>query len=96
MSQQYAMQRTTQPQQNDFFDLGAVATELDRSFPLRGASHRDVVQYRVYFDGLVAHLRSGRCVGLNTPSQFSDYDGDKECPSLIVLDSSERHVELQL
>jgi hypothetical protein len=45
---------------------------------------------------LVAHLKTGLCVGLLNPGQFSDYDGEKENPSSIVLGNSEQQIELQL
>ena len=67
---------------------------LDANFPLHEGSHRDVAQYRVYFDRLIAHLSSGRCVGLNNPSSFIEYGGDRECPSLIALSAQGHQVEL--
>ncbi|MDE0734096.1 MAG: hypothetical protein OSB72_13695 [Gammaproteobacteria bacterium] len=67
---------------------------LDAYFPLHEGSHRDVEQYRIYFDRLIAHLISGRCVGLENPGSFVDYGGDRECPSLISLSSSGHEIEL--
>jgi len=69
---------------------------LDIHFPLNEGSHREVSQYRVYFGSLVAHLKSGRCVGLLNPSEFREFDGDKECPSSITLKNTEQHIELTL
>lgn len=67
---------------------------LDVQFPLHEGSHRDVAQYRVYFDRLIAHLSSGRCVGLHNPSSFVEFGGDRECPSLIALSAHGHNVEL--
>lgn len=67
---------------------------LDNYFPLNEGSHREVTQYRVYFDCLLAHLKSGRCVGLINPSEFQEFDGDREYPSSIVLKNAEQEIEL--
>ena len=75
---------------------GTVEDFLDSIFTLNGASHGDVLQYRIYLMSLVAHLKTGLCVGLLNPGQFSDYDGEKENPSSIVLGNSEQQIELQL
>tara|TARA_B110000444_G_scaffold258527_1_gene299692 strand:+ start:2427 stop:2723 length:297 start_codon:yes stop_codon:yes gene_type:complete len=78
-----------QKQSNESF-LGL----LDSHFPLNEGSHREVTQYRVYFDCLLAHLKSGRCVGLTNPSEFQGFDGDRECPSSIILKDAEQEIEL--
>ncbi len=67
---------------------------LDTYFPLKEGSHHDVAQYRVYFDRLIAHLSSGRCVGLINPGSFVEFGGDRECPSLISLASPGHQIEL--
>lgn len=77
-------------------NIGLTRAFLDSNFPLSEGSHGDVTQYRVYFDRLVAHLNTGRCVGLVRPAQFNDYGGDRECPSSILLSSSALEIELQL
>ena len=69
---------------------------LDSHFPLNEGSHREVTQYRVYFGSLLAHLKSGRCVGLTKPGEFLEYGGDRESPSSIVLGNDERQIELTL
>ncbi len=69
---------------------------LDIHFPLNEGSHREVSQYRVYFGSLVAHLKSGRCVGLLNPSEFREFDGDRECPSSITLKNTEQQIALNL
>lgn len=69
---------------------------LDSHFPLNEGSHREVTQYRVYFDCLLAHLKSGRCVGLSNPSAFLEFGGDRECPSSIILKNAEQQIELTL
>jgi hypothetical protein len=69
---------------------------LDAQFPLNEGSHRDVTQYCVYYKGLVAHLKTGRCVALANPGQFTDYGGEKGCPTSIVFCNAEQQIELQL
>jgi malate synthase len=69
---------------------------LDSHFPLNEGSHREVTQYRVYFDCLLAHLKSGRCVGLSRPSEFQEFGGDRECPSSIILKNDDQQIELIL
>ncbi len=69
---------------------------LDSHFPLNEGSHREVTQYRVYFDCLLAHLKSGRCVGLVNAGEFQEFGGDRECPSSIVLKNDEQQIELIL
>lgn len=69
---------------------------LDSYFPLNEGSHREVSQYRVYFGCLLAHLKSGRCVGLINPSAFLDFGGDKESPSSITLGNEQQQIELTL
>lgn len=69
---------------------------LDANFPLSEGSHRDVTQYRVYFESLLAHLSSGRCVGLVNPRQLDDFEGDKESPTAILLSNSAQEIELEL
>lgn len=67
---------------------------LDAHFALSEGSHRDVSQYRVYFGRLLAHLNTGQCVGLDNPSAFIDFGGDRECPSLISLSYERKFIEL--
>lgn len=69
---------------------------LDTQFPLNEGSHRDVTQYCVYYKGLVAHLKTGRCVGLASPGQFTDYGGEKSCPTSIEFRNADQQIELQL
>lgn len=76
--------------------INVVKEFLDTNFPLATGSHGDVAQYRVYFEKLVAHLSNGRCVGLQTPNQFSDFGGDRERPTSISLGSAAQQVELRL
>jgi hypothetical protein len=44
----------------------------------------------------LAHLQSGRCVGLSDPGAFQEFDGDKECPSSILLKNDDHQIELIL
>ncbi len=76
-------------------DTENLLTFLDTHFALSEGSHRNVSQYRVYFGRLLAHLSTGQCVGLDNPSAFIDFGGDKECPSLITLSHDKKLIELQ-
>ena len=75
-------------------DSNAMLECLDTHFTLSEGSHRDVTQYRVYFGNLLAHLSTGRCVGLAKPSLFEDFGGDKECPSSITLSNQQKMIEI--
>ena len=58
---------------------------LDDVVPLQGASHTDVVRYRVDAAALVADLREGSKAGLVDPVVFAAYDGDPGDPSAVLL-----------
>jgi malate synthase len=67
---------------------------LDKSVPLEGASHKDVVGYAVKDGSLVAALQSGRTTGLANPAQYVGYQGDAKAPTAIALVNHGLHVEL--
>ena len=67
---------------------------LDKSVPLAGASHKDVVGYGVQDGSLVAALQSGRTAGLANPAQYVGYQGDAKAPAAIALVNHGLHVEL--
>jgi malate synthase len=67
---------------------------LDKSVPLEGASHKDVVGYAIEHGRLVATLRSGGTTGLAKPAQYVGYQGDAKAPSAVALVNHGLHVEL--
>ncbi len=67
---------------------------LDKSVPLAGASHKDVVGYAVQDGSLIANLQSGGTAGLTDPAQYVGYQGDAAAPSAIALVNHGLHVEL--
>ena len=68
----------------------------DSHLPVNEGSHQEGTQYRIYFDWLLSHLKSGRCVGLSNPGGFHEFEGDKKCPSSILLQNGEQQIELIL
>ncbi|BCL69977.1 putative Malate synthase [Vibrio nigripulchritudo MADA3029] len=70
---------------------------LDASFPLESGSHKDVVNYMVYYCNLVACFADGKLVGLENPSQFVALSGHKREPETILLkDAQGCHLEISL
>ncbi len=81
---------------SDFESRAEMHEFLDANFPLNEGSHRDVRQYLIYYQNLLAILHSGRCVGLTFAGQFADYEGHKESPSSITLNNGHTQIELEL
>jgi len=70
---------------------------LDDQFPLaEGLSHDNVKGYIVYYNHLLAIAHQGKCVGLVTPSQFKDFNGEENRPQNIMLSNSDLEVELNI
>ncbi len=77
-------------------------TFLDEIVPFEGASHKDVVQYKLE-DGegeekaLVARLPGGRTVKLKVAAQFVGYnvDNDGELSSIVLLHNGS-HLEIKI
>jgi malate synthase len=69
---------------------------LDKNFPLLEGSHRDVVHYGVAERGLDVHLRSGQTTRLQDAAAFSGFQGEKNSPSLLLLQHHGLHVELHV
>ena len=67
---------------------------LDRSLPLAGASHGEVVAYQVLDGALVATLHSGAKTKLANPAQYVGHQGTAGAPSVVVLVNHGLHVEL--
>ncbi len=57
---------------------------LDRTAPLKGASHIHSTGYRVEGGRLVVTLSSGKSSTLETPAQFVGYQGEAAAPSSLL------------
>ena len=76
--------------------IAYAANMLNETFPLNGASHQDVCQYRVVNGGLAAEVDNGSSVGLASPEQFVGYTGDAADPSGVLLKHNGLHMEIQI
>ena len=76
--------------------IAYAANILNETFPLNGASHQDVCQYRVVDGALAAEVDDGSSVGLASPEQFVGYTGDAADPSGVLLKHNGLHMEIQI
>ena len=67
---------------------------LDDLFPLNHGSHKDVANYTIYYNHLMAYFADGSCTGLETPSQYVAFLGDENHPTAIVLKNNGLHLEM--
>jgi malate synthase len=72
------------------------ANLLNETFPLDGATHQDVCQYRVVDGALSVEIDDGSSVGLASPEQFVGYTGDAADPSGVLLKHNGLHMEIQI
>ena len=66
---------------------------LDDAAPLEGASHRDVMRYRITDGCLVAETASGSR-GLREPEKFAGWKGDSDQPTAVLLRDNGLHIEI--
>ncbi|MBL6692095.1 MAG: malate synthase G [Pseudomonadales bacterium] len=71
------------------------ANMLNETYPLDGANHQDVTQYKVV-DGALQADTDGGTVGLKDPAQFAGYTGDAADPSGVLLKHNGLHMEIQI
>jgi len=71
------------------------ANMLNETYPLDGATHQDVTQYKVV-DGALQADTDGGTVGLKDPAQFAGYTGDAADPSGVLLKHNGLHMEIQI
>ncbi len=69
---------------------------LNETFPLAGASHEDVDQYRIIEGVLEAEIEEEATGGLKYPEQFVGYAGDPDDPSGVLLKHNGLHIEIQV
>ena len=68
---------------------------LDEIFPLENASHKDVTEYVVYYNHLLAFTPGGTTSGLAKPCQFVALSGSRSKPDSVLLKNNGIHVEIQ-
>ncbi len=69
---------------------------LDESVPLSGASHAEVVAYRIDDGVLQAELTDGKVVGLKDAGQFAGFRGEAQAPSSILLANHGLHIDIEI
>jgi malate synthase len=69
---------------------------LDQAAPLKGASHKDAVQYAIENGTLAVTLESGEKTGLNEGEKLIGYQGSPDSPSAVLLKNNGLHFEIQI
>ncbi|KKK39274.1 malate synthase [Mesobacillus campisalis] len=69
---------------------------LDQAAPLKGASHKDAVQYAIENGTLAVTLKSGEKTGLKDGEKIIGYQGSPEQPSAVLLKNNGLHFEIQI
>lgn len=69
---------------------------LDRTVPLAGGRHADVVTYAVEDGGLVGNMNTGETIPLARPDMFRGYRGRASMPSALLLRHNGLHIEIVL
>src|SRR5699024_9963764 len=69
---------------------------LDDVLPLAQGSHADAVKYAVDGENLQVTLEGGATTGLQDPSAFVGYSGDKAAPTGVLLRNNGLHLEIQV
>ncbi|WP_045857536.1 malate synthase G [Teredinibacter purpureus] len=67
---------------------------LDEIFPLAHGSHKNVTNYMVYYQHLLAFFPDGTDSGLKNPHQFVALCGHKDNPESILLKNNGLHIEI--
>jgi malate synthase len=67
---------------------------LDRTVPLAGGRHADVVTYAVEDGQLVGNMNSGDTLPLARPDAFAGYRGRAGMPSALLLRHHNLHIEI--
>jgi len=69
---------------------------LDRTLPLKDASHSDAAQYAIVGGELQVALKSGKTTSLQQRSALVGYNGDAAAPSSILLRHNGLHIDIQI
>ena len=67
---------------------------LDKNFPLHSGSHKDVTNYKIVKDALVANLKNSLRSELKNQDQYIGFQGEINEPSCILLKNNNIHVEI--
>lgn len=76
--------------------IAYAANLLNETYPLDGATHQQVCQYRVVDGALSCEVDDGSTVGLADPGQFAGYTGDANDPGGVLLKHNGLHMEIQI
>lgn len=76
--------------------IAYAANFLNETYPLDGATHESVTQYRMVDGVLQAEIEAGQSVGLVEPDQFVGYTGEANNPSGVLLKHNGLHAEIQI
>jgi malate synthase len=69
---------------------------LDQNFALSGGSHRESLRYRIGENGLEVELENGRTTRLIQSVAFKGFQGERNSPSVLLLEHHGLHVELHI
>ena len=69
---------------------------LDRTAPLKNASHVDATGYRIDGGELLVSLKSGKTTGLKKPQQLVGWQGETGAPSAVLLQHNGLHLDLRI
>ncbi|WP_453995835.1 malate synthase G [Bacillus nitroreducens] len=69
---------------------------LDKTVPLKDASHKDVVKYVINQEDLEVVLANNNTTKLVDPSKFVGYNGNAENPTAVLLKNNGLHIEIQI
>ena len=67
---------------------------MDKNFPLESSSHKDVTDYSIVDDALVANLKGNINSKLKNQKQYIGYQGEINEPSCILLRNNNIHIEV--
>jgi malate synthase len=69
---------------------------LDKTAPLKDASHKDAVRYMISEGKLSVSLSNSTSTGLKDEEKFVGYKGNQEDPSAVLLKNNGLHFEIQI
>nr|WP_263326273.1 malate synthase G [Neobacillus sp. Marseille-Q6967] len=69
---------------------------LEKSAPLKDATHKDAVSYTVADGTLKVTLNNGSTTGLIDEAKFVGYQGSQEAPTAILLKNNGLHFDIQI
>ena len=69
---------------------------LDRTAPLKKASHADATGYRLEDGALVVSLKNGKTTGLAKAKQLVGWQGDAAAPSSVLLQHNGLHLDIRI